>query len=110
VLAAIDAFTRTIPAVVLKSPDKVAHGAGIFGGAAGPDKTGFNAAIVSVGHVHDSLGFICWYSLCRPRAKRMSWFCQGDEGFCLLGKAGYMGVDATLRHSAKCKDGRFDAL
>ena len=46
-LLARDRFLRDGPAVTLKRPDKIAHGAGILGGATRPDKTGFDAGIVN---------------------------------------------------------------
>jgi hypothetical protein len=40
------------PPIELKLFDQVAHGLGIFGGAAGPDKAGFNAAVIGVSNIH----------------------------------------------------------
>ena len=55
-LAAADALAGAVPAVVLEGAYQIAHGAGVFGAAAGPDKTGFNPAIISVRHIHGSRG------------------------------------------------------
>ncbi len=51
--AAGDHIARRGPAIALECTDQVAHRAGILGGAARPDKAGFNAAVINGEGGHD---------------------------------------------------------